>query len=114
MIVSVKRDREIRTSTNTPHEHEFQRGDRAHPSTLLRTIGSRRAFFNSLFHLAARIRLSRVFGTPLTALIFQKASSRRRSTTNGLPRTESARSQLDSDRKPDPEVLYPLEGPSKP
>jgi hypothetical protein len=27
VIVSVKRDREIRTSTNTSHEHEFQRGD---------------------------------------------------------------------------------------
>jgi hypothetical protein len=27
VIVSVDRDREIRTSTNTPHEHEFSRGD---------------------------------------------------------------------------------------
>jgi hypothetical protein len=27
VIVSVKRDREIRTSTNTSHEHEFKSGD---------------------------------------------------------------------------------------
>jgi hypothetical protein len=29
VIVSVKRDREDRTSTNTLHEHEFERGDRS-------------------------------------------------------------------------------------
>ena len=29
MIVSVKRDREDRTSTTTLHEHEFKRGDRS-------------------------------------------------------------------------------------
>ena len=40
VIVSVKRDRENRTSTNTLHEHEFKRGDRAQRS--------RWAFFNSL------------------------------------------------------------------
>ena len=40
MIVSVKRDREDRTSTTTLHEHEFKRGDRAQRS--------RWAFFNSL------------------------------------------------------------------
>jgi hypothetical protein len=28
VIVYVKRDREIRTSTNTSHEHEFMRGER--------------------------------------------------------------------------------------
>ena len=28
VIVSVKRDRENRTSTTTLHEHEFKRGDR--------------------------------------------------------------------------------------
>ena len=27
VIVSVKRDRAIRTSTTTNHEHEFERGD---------------------------------------------------------------------------------------
>jgi len=27
VIVSVKRDREIFTRTNTSHEHEFKRGD---------------------------------------------------------------------------------------
>jgi hypothetical protein len=47
VIVSVKRDREDCTSTTTLHEHEFKRGDRAHPSTVLRAIGIR-AFFNSL------------------------------------------------------------------
>jgi len=40
VIVSVKRDREDRTSTTTLHEHEFKRGDRAQRS--------RWAFFNSL------------------------------------------------------------------
>jgi TPR repeat protein len=47
VIVSVKRDREDRTSTTTLHEHEFKRGDRAHPSTMLRAIG-KWAFFSSL------------------------------------------------------------------
>jgi hypothetical protein len=37
VIVSVKRDREDRTSTNTLHKHEFNRAQR-----------SRWAFFNSL------------------------------------------------------------------
>jgi TPR repeat protein len=40
VIVSVKRDREDRTSTTTLHEHEFKRGDRSQRS--------RWAFFNSL------------------------------------------------------------------
>ena len=44
VIVSVKRDREDRTSTTTLHEHEFKRGDRAQRS--------RWAFFNSLLALA--------------------------------------------------------------
>jgi uncharacterized protein len=42
-----ERDREIHTSTNTLHEHEFERGDRAHPSTVLRATGIW-GFFNSL------------------------------------------------------------------
>jgi hypothetical protein len=40
VIVSVKRDREIRTSTTTCHEHEFERAGGAQRS--------RWAFFNSL------------------------------------------------------------------
>jgi len=39
VVVSVKHDREIRSSTNTSDEHEFVRGDRAHPSTMLRAVG---------------------------------------------------------------------------
>ena len=43
VIVSVKRDREDRTSTTTLHEHEFKRADRAQHS--------RWAFFNILTRL---------------------------------------------------------------
>ena len=43
VIVSVKRDREDRTSTTTLHEHEFKRADRAQHS--------RRAFFSILTRL---------------------------------------------------------------